>query len=410
MELLRPLHRFFYPRVTGSRYCAYVMRWQRWCGVTETGQVTNTLLHAYFSAASMLGEEVYYLFPLLVWLAFPLALLATTHMGLILPLGQLVKDLLHLPRPPHTFEYDGKKDGGLIIKLEKHFGTEYGLPSTHAMSGSLVFCIMHAVQHLQRCHRDDAAGSGSLSLEGSDAVAGSAVLGLPPHWAFAATCVTLSVCASRLYMGVHSLADLFAGLCISFCMQGLLLGCRLHEPLDALLYAAPWGPAVPLLAIAAFIRFYPATTPWSTSYATASELFGLWAGLCISYWVVLNATPSVGVVLRAHSVVKDTCHASQDMAISMEWGKLLPRLVFGGVVVAGTRYVTKKLFTALLVALVNAGVTSVPAGQRIDSQGAVVPVQAAYVVETPRRIMGLLCTTFVCVALVPWLWVQLDML
>ena len=82
----------------------------------------------------------------------------------------------------------------------------------------------------------------------------------------------------------------------------------------------------------------------------------------------------------------------------------------GCALVAGTRYATKAIFTALLVALVQAGITHVPAAQRIDSEGAAVPIQAAYVVETPRRILGLLCTTFMCVAVVPWLWVQLCML
>jgi len=323
-------------------------------------------------------------------------------MGVILPLGQLVKDMLHLPRPPHTFKYNGKTSS--IIKLEKHFGTEYGLPSTHAMSGSLVFCVMHAARRLQMCSAPSAEETGLM------------LFGLPAAWAAAAVVVTLSVCASRLYMGVHSLADLFAGLCISCCMQWLLLGCGLHEPLDAFVYTSSYGPAVPLLAIAVFIRCYPATTPWSTSYATASELFGLWAGLCISYWTVLNALPDVGSALRSHSVVQDSCLLATRAAqievldVSMNWTKLLPRLLLGCALVAGTRYATKAIFTALLVALVQAGITHVPAAQRIDSEGAAVPIQAAYVVETPRRILGLLCTTFMCVAVVPWLWVQLCML
>jgi len=353
------------------------------------------------------------LFPLLVWLAFPMALLATTHMGLILPLGQLVKDLLHLPRPPQTFDYKGKKTR--IVKLEKHFGTEYGLPSTHAMSGSLVFCIMHAAKRLQMCGAPGAAAAAAAAAEGP------MLFGLPAVWAAVAVAVTLSVCASRLYMGVHSVADLFAGLCISFCVQWLLVGWGLHESIEALVYTSPYGLAVPLLAIFVFIRYYPATTPWSTSYATASELFGLWAGLCISYWAVLNVLPDLGVVLRAHSLVKDSCWAHNNAAlagadvpmaipISMEWTMLLPRLVLGCALVAGTRLATKVLFTALLIALVKAGVTSVPTGQRIDSEGAAVPLQAAYAVETPRRILGLLCTTCMCVAVVPWLWVQLGML
>ncbi len=398
LPLLRPIHRFLYPRVTDSRFCAYVMRWQRLCGIHSNGNITNPVLHAYFCLASMLGDEIFYLFPLLVWLAFPLALSVTINMGILLPLGQLFKDLLHLPRPPRTFSYAGKQE--IIVKLENAYGTEYGMPSTHAMSGSLIFCVMHAIYRMQGCILEKETPAFLM-------------LGVPAHWAALGAFVTLSVCASRLYMGVHSVADLFVGLCLSGFVQWLMLGCGLEQRLSSLLYNSTYGPLFPLLAILLFVKFYPATTPWSKSYATASELFGLSTALSVSYWVALRRLPQIGVFLVQTSIVTDYCSPTALQAGNpknfIEWRSLGARLALGGALTAATRLVAKHFFTVVLVRLVRLGWTVVPSAQEIDTEGKLVPLEKSYVVEPPRRILGLLCTVSMCVLGVPMLWAKLGM-
>jgi hypothetical protein len=90
--------RFLHNLVTHSASDRVVADFQAVCGVTETKK--NFPLHIYFKAASMMGEEVFAFIPLLFWIVPELALPYMTHFGIILTLGQLLKDLLMLPRPP----------------------------------------------------------------------------------------------------------------------------------------------------------------------------------------------------------------------------------------------------------------------------------------------------------------------
>jgi membrane-associated phospholipid phosphatase len=115
--------------------------------------------------------------PLLFWFSIDIAIPFLTHFGVMLTVGQIMKDLLRLPRPPArilkaitndssrdtaevTTTYtanpsDNKSSNGEtnedekclgVIKLENHFETEYGLPSTHTMSGMLPFVILLEIQ------------------------------------------------------------------------------------------------------------------------------------------------------------------------------------------------------------------------------------------------------------------------
>jgi membrane-associated phospholipid phosphatase len=117
--------------------------------------------------------------PLLFWFAIDIAIPFLTHFGVMLTVGQIMKDLLRLPRPPArvlkatvndpingdtavlsplvTLSPDKKICNNAVetndddkylgvIKLENHFETEYGLPSTHTMSGMLPFVILLEIQ------------------------------------------------------------------------------------------------------------------------------------------------------------------------------------------------------------------------------------------------------------------------
>ena len=70
----------------------------------------------------------------------------------------------------------------------------------------------------------------------------------------------------------------------------------------------------------------------------------------------------------------------------------------------GTRLVSKVLATKLMLWLLRLGITSVPEAQSVDGEGRAVPLEHAYMVETPRRIIGLLLTTGMCVLGTPVAW------
>lgn len=133
----------------------------------------------YFRAASMLGEEVTFvlLLPFLWWhFETRLAESVVFMWCFACYAGHVLKDLLQLPRPyAHT-----------VVRLEHHHECEYGLPSTHAIAATtLPLCL---VLH---CYR----------------------YSLYEPWLYLSLGFVfwLSVCLSRLYLGVHSPADLFWG-------------------------------------------------------------------------------------------------------------------------------------------------------------------------------------------------------
>lgn len=173
---------------------------------------------------------------------------------------------LHLPllnmiyRPPPSFIHN--KRHYRIAKLEKHFETEYGMPSTHTMSGGLMYTVLYACQR-----------QGYFFTPDDDMKIW--ILGF---------LITLCTGLSRLYIGVHSIYDVMVGLVITLIVQFTLL-IPYADAIDAFIYHHPYGPLVPLMALIWFIKFYPKTRPWSASWGTAALLFGVWEGLAIGLWI-----------------------------------------------------------------------------------------------------------------------------
>ena len=97
----------------------------------------NTFFHALFVFGSTLGYESFYLtfFPFVFWnIDEYLARRTVIMWAIIMYIGQSAKDVIQWPRPPCP----------PVISVEKRFQVEYGMPSTHAMVGTLIpFCLVY---------------------------------------------------------------------------------------------------------------------------------------------------------------------------------------------------------------------------------------------------------------------------
>jgi len=131
------LNELLMPVVTGPHSIEMVANFQRMCGLTAHGKATNLFLDSYFRLASTCGEEIFLLMPLLFWCALPVAVPFLTNFLVMQICGQLAKDFFRLPRPVSP-----KDSPNPIIKLDKTFETEYGLPSTHTIAGLLPLTTM----------------------------------------------------------------------------------------------------------------------------------------------------------------------------------------------------------------------------------------------------------------------------
>ena len=159
-----------------------------------------------------LGNEAMFasFLPFLYWnISWPLA----RHMIVVWffseYIGQVIKDLLCLPRPKTP----------PVIRLEQYYETEYGLPSTHAMVAVsmsnyllLHFSIQHQwYHHFSQCvffTRGEILG-GEITMETTKAALFLLGFLLVVSWCFL-------TCLSRLYLGVHSLIDMHVGLALGY--------------------------------------------------------------------------------------------------------------------------------------------------------------------------------------------------
>ncbi|KAJ0063678.1 hypothetical protein NL108_004810, partial [Boleophthalmus pectinirostris] len=94
-------------------------------------EVRTPLLHLLFLFSSGLGHEVFYIscLPWLHWNLDPFLCRRLVNMWtVVMYVGQVLKDLLKLPRPLSP----------PVVKLEKRVVAEYGLPSTHAMAATAI--------------------------------------------------------------------------------------------------------------------------------------------------------------------------------------------------------------------------------------------------------------------------------
>ncbi len=344
--------RFLHNLVTHPASDRVVADFQAVCGVTETKK--NFPLHIYFKAASMMGEEVFALVGIIIWTLPELALPYMTHFGIILTLGQLLKDLLMLPRPP------SKHSKVRIHKLEIHFGTEFGMPSTHTMAGFLPLTMLIRLSQWE--YR----------------ISGYA-------WAAAAICI-VSVALSRLYMGVHSVFDVIAGAVFTVCIAVPLVGAG--DRLDDMLYQSPYGIAIWVLLTLLFWFRYPRALPWSASIGTACQIFGTWIGVGSAWWYTYYFHPELIAILRAVSLLRQTSRIGD--VYSLQFYAM--RIVVGYIIVGVTKLLSKEVANVIFLWLYRKQFIRADELEFRDADGNEVPSNKLYCVEVPVRYINMLHT------------------
>lgn len=251
VQLSRYLNKILLPVVTSENSNAMVANFQRMCGLQADGKVANTFLNIYFRVASTAGEEIFSLMPLVFWMAIPVAVPFLTNFLILQIAGQLMKDFFRLPRP---ISPPGCKNP--IVKLDHHFDTEYGLPSTHTIAGllpttTLLILLRHGVP-----------------------ISTYAWLASVVYW--------VSVALSRLYLGVHSVYDVVAGALLGFFLVAVLHA--YGDSLDIFFYQYAAALQVQVALLVVYLVGYPRSGPWSASFGTAAQMMGPFFGCGTSLW------------------------------------------------------------------------------------------------------------------------------
>lgn len=190
--------------------------------------------------ASMMGDEFYIvMLPLLRWVAVPFgavdldfAFRITTLLLFGSLLAGVIKDVANSPRPPHDRVWTAK------IEIDK------GFVSSHSMNAAgIAFFSLASIWS-------------TLDRDGQHTAVVVALV-----W-------SVSIAFSRLYNGVHSYPDIFAGYALGIC-----LGLTFANPAVAE-WTIGWPPAL-ASAVIAFVHPRPPTVTASRAVALASLLTSL---------------------------------------------------------------------------------------------------------------------------------------
>jgi len=315
----------------GSPLRAWLLRWvqggtdtvaafQRACGITlvpaarpgkeATVRVSNRLLNVWFLTSAAAGNELFYIvfLPFLFWCVdYALARRVVMLWWIVYFVGQSAKDMLRLPRPPCP----------PVAKLETHYETEYGFPSTHAMI-ALVLPFYALLTSWELGYQID------------------------PLWGgMAAALWTTSITLSRLYVGVHSPCDLVGGLGLGAIV--LAFGAVAGTPLDHFIAEHAFAPLAAALLSFVTIYLYPAPLAWTNAYGDTALIIATATGI---FWGCASFLPKHEVPpMIASAATDDAGDASlSERATLLAFAVLLRlcRMLVGCSVLFLTRSVMKK--------------------------------------------------------------------
>ncbi|XP_053553257.1 sphingosine-1-phosphate phosphatase 1 [Bombina bombina] len=231
----------------------------------ETGQdftVRRPFLYYLFVLGTELGNELFYIsfFPFWIWNvdAFVGRRLIIVWVW-VMYLGQCTKDLIRWPRPSSP----------PVLKLEVFYNSEYSMPSTHAMSGTAIPLSLLLLTY----------GRWQFPF----------ALGL-----LLAVCWCSLVCLSRVYMGMHSILDVIAGV-----LYAILILIVFHPALDVIDTFNLTYKYSPLIIISLHLAmgiFSFTLDTWSTSRGDTAQILGSGAGIAcgshVNYMLgLLSDTP-----------------------------------------------------------------------------------------------------------------------
>ncbi|XP_022096115.1 sphingosine-1-phosphate phosphatase 2-like [Acanthaster planci] len=231
-------------------------------------RVHSRFWYAIFSFGALLGDDTFYYF-IFCFSVANLSWWVTRRLlmvwGFCMFIGQACKEILRWPRPREP----------PVVQLESRYNKEYGMPSTHAVVGTLMpFTLLISTwNHYEYPH----------------------LLGfvLACNW-------TLLVCCSRLYRGMHFILDLIAGVTLTALLMALIWPWL--DSLDHFLLTHPYAPVIIVVVTILLIVFYPALDGVGASRNdTVSILATMGGGLC-AFWCNHRS----GLVPDAHAPLGGT--------------------------------------------------------------------------------------------------------
>jgi len=264
-------------------------------------EIENYFWYLLFWIGSQLGDESFYAFFFSFWfwnIDGAVGRRVILVWNLVMYIGQGMKDIIRWPRPSMP----------PVVQLETKWALEYGMPSTHAMIGlsvpaSVIIFTMNRYQY-------------PFFL-----------------WVAIATFWCVLVCSSRIYLGMHSLADIVVGLILATLLLFIVLPIVHYG--DYFLLSSPLAPSVTVSLSVLAIWFYPGSDKWTPARGDTTVVLGSYLGTHLGNWLNFQVGIIQGVpVPPPYPILWPTFH---------QYGQTLLRVIIGGVIGVATRAVFKPL-------------------------------------------------------------------
>ena len=154
---------------------------------------------------------------------------------------------------------------------------------------------------------------------------------MPYLYVFAATWTTLTT-LSRLYMGVHTPADLVTGCLLGFAI--LAGGIALSGWMDSFLLLSPLAPPAVLLGLPLALYAYPRQTQWTNSLGDTTVVTSASLGVVLTSWLQPGAHVAA-------------CAARIQPISGYQFLANLPAYLLGCAIIIGSRSVAKAIMLPL---------------------------------------------------------------
>ncbi|ESP02277.1 hypothetical protein LOTGIDRAFT_54296, partial [Lottia gigantea] len=274
-------------------------------------EIGNYFIFTLFRFGAELGNEFFYVifYTFSMWNFDTLIGLKIVLVWVLLMyVGQSLKDVICWPRPASP----------PVFQLEDRYALEYGMPSTHAMVGTAIPFM--------------------LLIFTVDRYEYPVLLGL-----IIAILWCSLVCLSRIYLGMHTIMDILAGLVLVTILLFIMVPWA--ETVVLYIVMTKCGGLLALLGGVVLTICYPTLDRWSTARGDTTVFLGVASGMLLGTWINFQ----LGYIIPSNATLP-----YQTAIMEFDWLKSGSLRMLTGVVATVTmRFIMKLLTFNLLCYLFN---------------------------------------------------------
>lgn len=216
--------------------------------------ITNYFWYYLFLFGTVLGDEIFYstFIPFWFWnIDGAVGRRVVLVWAIVMTIGQILKDIICWARPACP----------PAVRLQDKWSEEYGMPSTHAMIGiSIPFSVVLFTMNRY-------------------------IYPISIGWTIATLWCTI-VCMSRLYLGMHTVLDILAGLLLAIALMIPLV--PIVEITDYYVLTNIWALAILIALSIGVIVYYPCSKKWTPTRGDTTMVVSVTTGVHVGAWLNYN--------------------------------------------------------------------------------------------------------------------------